>query len=502
MCQGRFIVFVVAVTPTSVKVTRLRLALRVRSALVMRSARCFLASLGRVVYPLPDVTKDWNGRPHVWYSALCSCATVVKEHNMPELAILGGAPVRKDPYPAWPVFDERDVEAVTDTVRSGNWGGFPYPGPQTRAFLSRFMEMQGGDYAVAMANGTVTMEVALRAADIGWGDEVIVPAYTFQATAAAPMAAGAIPVLVDVDPETYCIDPQAVGAAITDKTRAIIPVHLGAQMADMDAIMALAGQHNLVVIEDCAHAHGAKWRRQGAGTIGHFGSFSMQSSKILTAGEGGILICRTEELAFKATSVMDCGRPHDPASTLVTMGSNYRMSELHAALASVNLERFPEQARQREEAAAYMDEALSEIPGVRVLRRDPRHTTRSFYRYIFAIDPARFGADHAVVCAALSEEGIPCDQGYPAMHRYDLFQPGLSRLPVPNAFPERFAFDQMSLPEAERASEGEAVWLSEEVFRAGRQGVDDAVAAICKVQAALSADDSMARRIMDKHRSD
>lgn len=137
-----------------------------------------------------------------------------------------------------------------------------------------------------MVNGTITIEVALRATDIGWGDEVIVPAYTFSATAAAPMAAGAIPVLVDVDPNTYCINPKAIEAAITPKTRAVIPVHLGAHMADMDAIMDIASKHNLNVVEDCTHAHGAAYRGKGACTIGHFGSFNLQSSKILTSGEG------------------------------------------------------------------------------------------------------------------------------------------------------------------------------------------------------------------------
>ena len=141
-----------------------------------------------------------------------------------------------EPYPQWPVFDDRDIQAVTDVLKSGQWGGFPYPGPNTSEFLKRFAEMQGGGYPVLMVNGTVTMEVALRTADIGWGDEVIVPALTFQATAAAPMAAGAIPVIVDVDPENYCMDPAKVEAAITPRTRAIIPVHLGAQMADMDAL--------------------------------------------------------------------------------------------------------------------------------------------------------------------------------------------------------------------------------------------------------------------------
>jgi dTDP-4-amino-4,6-dideoxygalactose transaminase len=228
---------------------------------------------------------------------------------MSELAILGGPKTRPQPYPAWPVWDQRDIDAVTEVIKSGRWGGYPYPGPKTAALAAKFSALQGGGYAVPMANGTVTMEVALRAAGIGWGDEVIVPAYTFQATAAAPMAAGAVPVIVDVDPNNYCLDPKAAAKAVTSKTRAIIPVHLGSNMADMDAIMALADKCNLIVVEDCAHAHGAKWNGHGAGTIGHFGSFSMQSSKTLTSGEGGILLCRTEELARKVIAVIDCGRP-------------------------------------------------------------------------------------------------------------------------------------------------------------------------------------------------
>ncbi len=400
---------------------------------------------------------------------------------MAKLAILGGTPIRSEQYPAWPVYDERDIQVVTDVIRSGQWGGYPYPGLYTQAFLRKFEQIQGGGYGVAVVNGTVTMEVALRASNIGWGDEVIVPAYTFQATAAAPMAAGSVPVIVDIDPETYCIDPKAIEAAITARTRAIIPVHLGAQMADMDAIMAIAEKYDLIVIEDCAHAHGARWQGRGAGTIGHFGSFSLQSSKTVTSGEGGVLLCRTADLAARAASIIDCGRPHDTSENEYTMGANYRMSELHSALALVGLERFPEQARQREEMAAYMDEALSELRGVRLLKRDVRHTTRSFYRYIFAIDPDVFGVSHDRVCAALAAEGIPCWEGYAAMHHYDLFQPQLSKLPVPSAFPEYFNFKNLNLPVSERACEREAVWLDESIFRAGRQGVDDVVSALKKI---------------------
>lgn len=399
---------------------------------------------------------------------------------MSELAILGGPPTRTEAYPTWPVHDERDIEAVTEVVKSGNWGGYPYPGPKTSEFLRRFVELQGGGYPVAVMNGTLTMEVACRAADIGWGDEVIIPAYTFQATAAAPMAAGAIPVIVDIDPETYCISPEAIEAAITPKTRAIIPVHVGAQMADMDAIMAIAGRYNLIVIEDCAHAHGAQWRGQGAGTIGHFGSFSLQSSKILTAGEGGVLLCKTPELAARASSIINCGRPVEGQ---LTMGANYRMSELQAALGIVATERFPEQARERAEMANYLDEALSEVPGVRLLRRDPRLTRRAIYIYGFAINPDLFGLEHDIISYAMQKEGVPCGPGYEPMYRYDLFQPQLSKLPVPSAFPERFRFEQMYLPEVERASSREALYLAESVFRAGKQGIDDVVTALRKIQA-------------------
>jgi dTDP-4-amino-4,6-dideoxygalactose transaminase len=184
------------------------------------------------------------------------------------------------------------------------------------------------------------------------------------------------------------------------------------------------------------------------------------------------------------------------------MGANYRVSELQAALLNVAIERFPAQAAQREELAAYMDEALSEVAGVRVLPRDPRHTTRSFYRYVFAVDPDTFGADHDVVCAALHTEGIPCWEGYEAMHHYELFQPKLSKLAVPSAFPEKFDFASLDLPASERACEHEAVWLDESIFRTDRAGVDDAVAALKKIQERLSSDKSAVteiKRLLDEY---
>lgn len=400
---------------------------------------------------------------------------------MAKLAALGGEPVRKEKYPTWPVFDDRDIEAVTKTIRSGRWGGSPYPGPNTALFAEKFAELQGGGHAVPMMNGTITMEVALRAADIGWGDEVIIPAYTFQATAYAPMVVGAIPVIVDIDPDTYCIDPEQVKKAITEKTKAIIVVHIAAQMADMDAIMEIASKHNLVVIEDSAHAHGAQWRGFGSGTIGDFGSFSLQSAKILTTGEGGVLLCKNPEMAQRAASIIDCGRPKDPEGKQFTMGVNYRWTEVHAALGLAALERFPEQSKQRSAMADYLEEALSEIPGIKLLKRDLRHTKRSLYRYIFKIDPEFFGCNNETFCYALKAEGIPVDTGYPPMNHYELFQPALSRLPVPSAFPEYFDFNKMSFPVTEQASWVESIWMGESIFRSDEKGVDDLVTGVNKL---------------------
>lgn len=400
---------------------------------------------------------------------------------MAELAVLGGNPIRTEPYPRWPVFDDEEIEAVTRTVMSGRWGGSPYPGPNTAEFAEKFSEMQGGGHAVPMMNGTITMEVALRAAGIGWGDEVIVPALTFQATAAAPMAAGAIPVLVDISPHNYCIDPIAIEKAITSRTKAIIVVHLAAQMADMDAIMEISRANNLIVIEDSAHAHGAQWRGQGSGTIGEFGSFSLQSAKILTTGEGGVLLCQSTDMAELVASIIDCGRPKDALKRNFTMGVNYRWSELHAAIGLVALKRFPAQMAQRAEMANYLEACIESFPGIHLLKSDARHNKRTQYRYIFKIDPDYFLCTNDAFCYALTAEGIPVDTGYPAMHRYDLFQPQLSHLPVPMAYPEYFNFDEMSFPVAECASEKESVWMGEAIFRSGKSGVDDLVAGLRKL---------------------
>ena len=404
---------------------------------------------------------------------------------MATLAINGGTPVRSTPYPSWPQTDDDEyVAAVSAVVRSGVWGGFPEPGLHGDVFEEAFAAYQGARHGVLMMNGTVTMEVACKALGIGWGDDVIIPALTFAATAYAPMAAGALPVIVDVTPDTWTIDPDLVEAAITDRTRAIIPVHLGHQMADMDRIMDIARRRNLAVIEDCAHAHGQRWRDQGAGCIGDFGSFSHQSSKILTSGEGGTLLTNDDDLARRAHSIIDCGRAKDPDEKDYTFGANYRLSELNAALLEVAMRRFPAQQEQRAIAGKAFEAMAAEIPGVTTMPVDARVTRWSFYNYILKIDPDAFaGRTNGVVCAAMEAEGIEAEVQYPSMNRYELFQPTLSRLPVAVEYADRLDPATMSFPVAEAAGQRESVYFMETTFRDGERGVRDAAGALAKIQA-------------------
>jgi dTDP-4-amino-4,6-dideoxygalactose transaminase len=290
-------------------------------------------------------------------------------------------------------------------------------------------------------------------------------------------------VFCDVLPGTLTLDPDAVEAAVTTRTRAIMPVHLGHQMADMDRLTEIARRHSLALVEDCAHAHGQRWRDRGAGCFGEFGSFSHQSTKLLTAGEGGSLLTGDERLARLAHSLIDCGRAKDSGEKEFTFGANYRLGELQAALLLRALERLPAQQAERAEAAGWFQELAAELPGVRLLPPDERITRWSFYRYIVCIDPGAFaGATNLAVCEALEAEGVGAWEGYQPMSRYDLFQPGLSRLPVAVEHAGRLDPAAMSFPVAEDAALRRTVYLDESIFRAGRQGVEDAVTALAKIQ--------------------
>ncbi|MFZ4985833.1 MAG: DegT/DnrJ/EryC1/StrS family aminotransferase [Blastocatellia bacterium] len=396
-----------------------------------------------------------------------------------KLAIRGGSPVRSASFPVWPIYDGRESQGLQSVLESRNWGGYPCPNELARELGRQFAAHHGAGYGVAVTNGTVSLELALQAAGIGHGDEVIVPAYTWEGTAAAVLFSGAAPVFVDVDPMSYCLDAALIEEAITSRTRAIIPVHLGFRFADMDLIMEIADRHNLFVLEDCAHAHGGRWRDKGAGSIGHAGSFSFQTSKLMTAGEGGMVTTNDIELADQVIRLANCGRPPRPETHGVpALDHNYRMTEFQAAVLLAQLERLEEQTLLREQMTSRLESALSGVGGISLLPRDPRITRQASYHYVFKFDSAGLeGVHRDAFVAALKAEGIPCDgRFYEAVYRSSLFEFAAEKFPAWAAGRRSF-----SCPVAERAGYEESVWLPHQIFLGTEQEVRDLANAIIKV---------------------
>jgi L-glutamine:2-deoxy-scyllo-inosose/3-amino-2,3-dideoxy-scyllo-inosose aminotransferase len=321
---------------------------------------------------------------------------------MSRLASRGGKPVRnvrRNPWPRWPVWDEREEKSLLEVLHSGVWS---YNGPKEKRFDEAFAKFTGTKYALSLANGTVTLQLALEACGVGYGDEVIVPGLTWQATAAAALDINAVPILVDVAEDTWCIDPVKVEEALTPRTKAIIPVHLYGSFADMDALRRIARKHNLRVIEDCAHKHGGEWKGKKAGSLGDIGSFSFQLSKLLTAGEGGALTTNDPELYEKLDALRNCGRRperdigagkgegiYGSEGDFIQSG-NYRLTDFQAALLLEGLRRLPAHNRRREANARYFNAQLSRLPGVRPMRRDKRETAEAYYNFSFRYDQEQF----------------------------------------------------------------------------------------------------------------
>ena len=407
---------------------------------------------------------------------------------MAHLAIAGGQPVRRTPMPSWPVWNQDEVEAVRAVVESGRWGA--QQGTEVRGFEAEFAAYQEAAYGIAVTNGTVALKLALTAAGVGVGDEVIMPGYTFVATATAALEIGAVPVFADIDPGTYTLDPASVEACLTTRTRAIVPVHLGGRAADMDALMALAQRHDLVVIEDAAQAWGASWRGRKAGTLGHVAGFSFQSSKNITAGEGGMIVTNDAAMGALAHSLSNCGRqPGGLWYAHYVLGGNYRLSEFHGAILRVQLRRYPIQLAHRQANAAYLEQALSEVDGITTLRHDARVTSNAYHVLFLQYHPAAFGgASKARFLAAMRAEGIDAmHAGYslPVYRQPVLLAPnfGLATPPLfSGVYPAIPDYGKVTLPATERACTEEALWVRQSVLLGERQDMNDIVAAIDKVQ--------------------
>ncbi len=420
---------------------------------------------------------------------------------MNRLAISGGSPVRTRPWPSWPVFDAGEETALLEVLRSGQWWRLSLDeGSELRAdagslplskvaqFEDAFASAQQARYGIACATGTAALEIALKSAGVGPGDEVVVPPYTFVATAAAVLSINAVPVFADIDRDTYNLSPDECRRAVTQRTRAIIPVHFAGQAADMEAILKIASEHNLRVIEDAAHAHGASWRGRGLGSLGDAGTFSFQASKNMTAGEGGMILTGDRELAARCRSYVwggrDAGRPWYEHHRL---GWNYRLTEFQAAILLRQLTRVRSQNRRRTENALYLTRLLSEVPGIRPLRVLPDVTAHSYHIYIFRFLEDEFGTSREKFLAALKAEGVLCSEGYvhplyrnPMFTRQD-FYPKRCPVACPHyGLPLDYRSFAELCPNAERACR-EAVWLEHRQLLGSREDMDDIAAAVAKI---------------------
>jgi len=402
-------------------------------------------------------------------------------------ALLGGKPVRTERFPSWPVINSVEEKAWMEVLRSGKW--FRGYGQQVDRFEQAYARLTGARHCLATANGTSALFISLNALGVVPGDEVIVPPYTFIATVNVVLLMHAIPVFVDTDPETFQIDPRKIEAAITDRTTAIIPVHIGGSAADLDSILPLARKHKLPVIEDACQAHLGEWRGRKLGSLGDTGCFSFQASKNLNSGEGGAILTASDELIERCYAFHNNGRGRRLTSydfSYHSSGHNLRMTEFQAALLMAQMTRLEQQARTRDQNGEYLTSLLREIPGIRPARTYPGCTRNAYHLYMMRYQKEHFaGLPRAKFLKALRAEGIPASDGYRPLNK----EPFLKQTLSSRAFravcpPERLRQweERNHCPENDRLCE-EAVWFTQTMLLGARRDMEQIAEAIRKIQA-------------------
>jgi len=404
---------------------------------------------------------------------LSSSEDLDRAPDAPSLALQGGEPAVQLPLPPWPQYGDLERDLLEDVLESESW--WRASGNQIKRFERDFAAAHGAARALAVTNGTHAIELALRVLGIGQGDEVIVPSLTFVATAMPVFSLGALPVPVDVRADTWCIDPESVRAAITPRTRVVMPVHFAGHPADMDALLGLCAELDLVLIEDAAHAHGARWNGRPVGALGEMGAFSFQNFKLLTAGEGGILLFREGAHHAAALTISNCGRPPETSGYVHDVfGSNYRMSEFQGAVLNGQLTRLESLAERRAENANRLTRGLTEVPGIRPQAVDPRVDRHARYMYVFTLDPEVLPEhDRDRVVEALVAEGVPAFVMYPRIQDCGFFAPLCRRSGTdPEGLP--------GCPVSARLAE-QGIWLHHRVLLGDMDLVDQVVEAVAKI---------------------
>ena len=402
-----------------------------------------------------------------------------------KLAVLGGKPVRAKAWPTWPVWDRSAEKSVLSILRSGNW--YRGRGKTVTKFEEKYAQLMGAKRCVCTFNGTNALLTAMHVLDVGVGDEVIVSPYTFIATYNVLIGSSALPVFADTDPETFQINPDKIEERITERTRAIMPVHILGLPANMDKIMAIARKHNLIVIEDACQAWLAEWRGKKCGTLGDLGCFSFQNSKHLPIGEGGAIIGDDEELMDRVMSFHNCGRPFGSVkrtSGYPIIGTNRRMMEYQAAVGLSQIKRLEKDTARRNENAKYLTSRIKDIPGIVPHRLYEGVTRAAYHLYPFRYKKEHFNnAPRNKFLAAMRAEGVPCSGGYGPQYKDGLIEDALNSKNFKRSFSKARLNkyrQELNFPDNDQLCR-EAVWLSQSMLLGSKSDIGDIADAILKI---------------------
>jgi len=403
-----------------------------------------------------------------------------------KLAILGGQPVRTKDFQHWPIWDKNtDEELVLSVLRSGVWSR----NKVVAEFEKKYAELMGVKRCIGTTNGTNALLTALHCLDIGIGDEVLVTPYTFVASIQVIFLNGALPIMVDPDPDTFQINPDKMEAKIGEHTKAILPVHILGLPANMDKINAIAKKHNLVVVEDACQAWMAEWKGKKCGSLGDLGCFSFQNSKNLPCGEGGAIIGNDDKLMDKCYSYHDFGRGYGNVGQVEgtgfrILGNKCRMAEYQAAILLAQMKRLEEQTQTRNENAKYLTSRLKDIPGIVPHKLYDGVTRAAYHLYPFRYEKQHFGnVPRGKFLAALKAEGIPCSSGYDRVNKNAFFENTLRS----KNFRKMYSKERLdrcrelnNCPDGDRLCD-EAVWFYQSLLLGPKSDMDDIADAIQKI---------------------
>lgn len=395
-------------------------------------------------------------------------------------ALLGGTPVRQGGFSPWPIVDQGDETALTSVLRSGKWNRTNEG--RIQAFEKTWADRLGAKHCLAVANGTSALIATLAAMDIGPGDEVIVPPYTFVATINAVMIHHALPVFVDTDPETFQIDARKIDGAVTSQTRCLLPVHIGGAAADLDKVLEIGKRRSLPVVEDACQAHLGEWRGKRLGTVGQAGCYSFQASKNLNSGEGGAIVTSDTGLYEACLSYHTNGRGE---GGFARTGANLRITEFQAAILSSQFTRVEAQSKRREENAAYLTKMLSQIPGISPAKLHDGCTRNALHLYMFRYNPEAFaGLPRARFLSAMAAEGVHCSGGYTPLDREPLIERAFQSRGFRRIYGENLLAkwrERTRLPENDRLCQ-EGVWLTQTTLLGTRQDMELIASAVERIR--------------------